>query len=152
MVSLLAANTGKWIRNFHRFVVLFLLAMYEFCYNIINIHFSYVSGGKHGENFLWSRWYKARTRYYHCMFMTSNWIYSDILPRKKLFNPFDSVFIILIAFFVWHFRLRVKLISCRWMKLATVIVSAYQMVHHQKYPVKSQTETRLGTIFWYCSK
>ena len=151
MVSLLAANTGKWIRNFHRFVVLFLFSMYEFCYIITNMHFSYVSGGKHGENFLWSRWYKARTRYYHCMFMTSNWIYGDILPRKFI-QPiwfhvcnFDCVF-------VWHFRLRVKLISCRWMKLATVIVSAYQMVHHQKYPLKSQTETRLGTIFWYWSK
>lgn len=43
----------------------------------------------------------------------------------------------------WHFRLRVKLTSCRWMKLAFVIVSACQMVHHQKYPVKSQTKSRL---------
>lgn len=75
------------------------------------------------------------------MFMISNWIFTDILP-ENLFNPFDSMFAILIALF-WHFRLRVKLTSCRWMKLAFVIVSVCQMVHHQKYPVKSQTKSRL---------
>lgn len=36
-----------------------------------------------------------------------------------------------------------KLISCPWMKLAIVIVSVCQMVHHPKFPIKSQIKNRL---------
>jgi len=66
---------------------------------------------------------------------------------KICINPFDSMFAIwlLVYYFIffWHFRWRVKLISCPWMKLAIVIVSVCQMVHHPKCPVKSQTKNRL---------
>lgn len=147
MGSSLAANTGKSLRNFHRFVVLLVFRVYELMlYFFCSYFFTYIPGSKHRENFIWSGRYKASTRYYHCMFKICYLIFFLHIAPEDLCQCFHIPRFLVVCSPYWHGRLRVKLISSQWKKLATVIVSVYQMVHHRKYPASSQIKIRLALL------